>query len=180
MNPHGLPKRMRVRGVINMDSLPNQPQQNIIRPRFAFPDAEHHIRIPDGLYTADYVGAGGFYFLGASPRVVLCFRIIENVGSQDLILAYYKVSKLTKNGSVVGRGQRVRNPDFKVGWRSRMAHDLGALFPDISPHSLPTSVPLIDRTVRLKSTTVSKDPDGVERPDALRSSKIDQIVGWAE
>lgn len=163
-----------------MDSLPNQQHGNVVRARFAFPDSEHHIRIPDGLYSAEYVGAEGFYYLGTSPRVALCFRILDNVGPESLILAYYKVARLTKNGDVVRRGQRIRDPDFQIGWRSRLARDLGVLFSDLSPSELPTSVPSIDRVVRIKSTTVCKDPDGNDRPDAFRSSKVDCIAGWAE
>ena len=180
MNPHSLPKRMRVRGTTDMDSLPNQQQGNVVRPSFAFPDSEHHIQIPDELYSAEYVGAEGFYYLGMSPRVALCFRILDNVGPERLILAYYKVARLTKNGDVVRRGQRIRDPDFQIGWRSRLARDLGALFSDVSPSNLPTSIPILDRAVQIRTATVSKDPDGNKRPDAFRSSKVDCITEWVE
>lgn len=163
-----------------MDSLPNQRGSKIVRPSFTFPDAEHHIRVPDGLYSAEYIGSEGFYYLGTSPRIALCFRILENVGPEDQILAYYKVLELTKNGAIVRRGQRVRDPDFRIGWRSRFARDLGLLCPQYSPGNLPTSMPLIDRAVQIRSTTVCKDPDGNDRPDAFRCSKVDCITGWAE
>ena len=163
-----------------MDSLSNERAENVVRPSFSFPDSQHHIRIPDGFYSAEFVGSEGFYSLGSSSRVALCFHILDDIGSERLILGYYKVARLTKNGGPVRKGQRVRNPGFEVGWRSRLARDLGVLFPGISPSALPTSVPSIDRAVQIKSTTVSKDPDGNERPDAFRSSKVDCITGWAE
>ena len=171
---------MRVRGATDMNSLPDQKPGNVVRPRFMFPGPEHHIQIPDGLYSAEYVGAEGFYYRGVSPRVALCFRILESVGSENLILGYYKVAMLTKNQERVPKGQRVRDPGFKAGWRSRIARDLGALFPGISPSRLPTSIPLIDRAVEIKSTTVNVDHDGNKRPDAFRSSKVDCITGWVE
>jgi hypothetical protein len=163
-----------------MDSLSNEQHGNIVRPNFTFPDSQHHIRIPDGLYSAEYVGSEGFYYLGSSSRVALCFRILDDIGSERFILGYYKVKKMSKNGGSVSKGQRVRNPDFEVGWRSRLARDLGVLFADFSPIALPTSVPSIDRAVRIKSTTVRKDPDGNDRPNGFWSSKVDCITGWAE
>lgn len=113
-------------------------------------------------------------------RGVPSIHILDDIGLEQLILGYYKVARLTKNGGPIRKGQRVRNPDFEVGWCSRIARDLGVLFPGISPCALPTSVWSIDRTVQIKSTTVSKDPDGNERPDAFRSGKVDCITGWAE
>ena len=92
----------------------------------------------------------------------------------------YVSALLTKDGALVGKSKRVHNPEFRVGWRSRLARDLGTLFAEFSPRSLPGSVPPIDCTVLIKTTTVSTDQDGNERPDAFRSSKVDRVVGWAD
>ena len=144
------------------------------------PSADHHIKIPDGIYVSDYVGAIGFFYLGRSPRVAMCFRIVDDVGSERHIIGYYRTLSLTKNGAPLEKDKRTRNPDFQIGWRSRLARDLGKLFAEISSSNLPRRIPTIDRSVRIKTATVREDKDGVDRPESFWSSKIDHILGWAE
>lgn len=148
--------------------------------RDELPGPDHHIRIDDGIHVATYVGSVGFYFLGRSPRVALCFRIPDLDGSEDRVFGFYNVKKLMKNGSPIRTGTRVPDPEFDIGWRSRLSRDLGMLFPYFSPKSLPTEIPPIRGQVLLQTTTVCSDHEGFERPEAFRSSKVARIIGWAD
>jgi len=143
------------------------------------PSAEHHIHIPDGLYVCDYVGSVGFYYLGSSPRLAMCFRIIEDVGIERHIFAFYKVIELSNKGRTQEKNKRIRDPEFRIGWRARLARDLGQLFSEFSPSNLPTRVPTIDNSVSVRTATVREDSHGSNRPESFWSSKVDRIEGWA-
>jgi hypothetical protein len=153
--------------------------ENISRFPSQLPGADHHIQIPDGLYVSDFVGSAGFYYLGRSPRLSICFRISDDVGAERHIFAFYKVLELSCQGRTQERGKRSRNPVFRIGWRSRLARDLGQLFPDLSPSNLPTSIPTIDSPVLIKTATVREDSHGSDRPESFWSSKVERIEGWA-
>lgn len=144
-----------------------------------FPGPDHHIRVPDGTYRAKFIGSIGFYFMGRSPRVALCFQIPSVSSVEDRIFAFYKVKVVKRDGRKLGQNERAFNPEFEIGWRSRLSRDLGTLFSEISPSALPTKVPTIVEPVEIQTATVFVDQDGYERPEALKSSKVERIIGWA-
>ena len=156
-----------------------KPKNNIAEFPVPLPGRDHHILIPDDAYEAEYVGSLGFLYLGTSPRVALCFTVTTGETPEQQIFAYYKVLSLLKDGNPVRSTDRVRSPSFRIGWKSRLARDLGTLYPEFSPQNLPTAIPTIDRPVLIQTATVREDRDGAKRPEAFWCSKVDRIVGWA-
>jgi len=141
------------------------------------PGPDYFIRVPDNEYDAAFIGCEGFRFRGIKPKVAIWFRLI-NVDRQPLIAAYYNALTI-EDGSA-----RIRNPEFTVGWRSRLARDLANLYPErYSPTNLPTAVPAIDMRVnqiRLRTRTVTRDMDGIRRAPAFHSSVVCVVIGWIE
>ena len=155
-------------------------ENNVRRPKFDFPGNDHFIQIKDGVYTVSFMDSKS-RFVFASPRVVAAFRIDDDVGQERRILGYYKVNGLFKDGVALDTGDRVWRPEFSIGWRSRLARDLGTLFPNqYSPQNLPTFIRPIDHPVRVRTRTVVKDLGGDDRPESFRCSVVDRILGWAE
>lgn len=142
------------------------------------PGEDYHILIPDATYAASQYGCEGFYYMGRSPRVVLWFKIHDDVGDESLISAIYNVRSISKGGEKI-RG-RARNPEFVAGWKSRIVRDLATLFPTrYNPRELPTHIPVIPGPVQIEICRVKRDSDRILRTEAFWYSKIHHIVGWA-
>lgn len=154
------------------------PHDNIAHLPTQLPGGDYHVRVPDDMYVVEYVGAEGFHYFG-DLRVVLWFIIIEGEFSGEMLPAYYNVQR----HGTVPKG-RFRSPKFAVGQKSRLARDLGTLFPDqFSPSNLPSSIPENDMkhgAILVETGTIDKDPEGFPRSEAFHSSKIVRIVGWAD
>ncbi len=145
------------------------------------PGPDYFVSVADGEYAAAYVGAEGFRFLGKRPKLAVWFQIINDDLDNPLIPAYYNV--LDIEGKTSDR-KRIRDPEFIVGWRSRLVRDLATLYPDeYSPKYLPQEIPNIGAStylVMVSTRKVEKDIDRVERAAAFHSSVIASIVGWAD
>ena len=63
-----------------MSILPHENILHLPYQTWDIPNADYFVRVPDGKYVAEFIGAEGFWYRGRGPRVVLWFVIIE--GSQ--------------------------------------------------------------------------------------------------
>lgn len=151
------------------------PAHNVSPIRAPLPDGDYHVLVPDDTYRAVVIGVEGFKFMRREARLSIWFELPDGTA----IASYYPVKDLSKCGKAI-RG-RTRDPEFRVGWRSRLAKDLMTLFPErFSATCLPTSVPKIVMPVLISTSTVKKGSDGKLRPEGLWSSKVEAIVGWAD
>ena len=143
------------------------------------PNGDYFVRVPDGKYVAEFIGAEGFWYRGRRPRVVLWFVIIEGNQVGKRVPVYCNVCSLDGH-----RSERVRQPKFTVGWGSNLVAFLGSLFPEkYSPDDLPTEIPendMQERRILIETRTNNKTHDGCERPAAFHNTVVKSVLGWAE
>ncbi len=145
------------------------------------PGPDYFVSVPDAEYVAAYVGCEGFRLLGKRPKLAVWFQIINDDLDNPLIPAYYNA--LDIEGKTSDR-KRIRDPEFVVGWRSRLGRDIATLYPEkLSPDYLPQEIPNIGASaypVLISTRSVDKYIDKKERAPEFRSSVIASIVGWAD
>ncbi len=148
-------------------------------PALPIPGAEHFIRIEDGEYTAKVIGCEAAHFR-SQCRVRLWFEIVDpEIQGERRIPAIYAVQE------VLYRDKRARigtaNPEFTVGWKSRIVRDMATLFPeDYTPNHIPMQMPLcqlMSGTILITTRTVKRDADG-PRPESFHYSVVNRVVGW--
>jgi len=143
------------------------------------PDADHFVRVPDGKYIAEFIGAVGFHYRGCFRKVALWFLIAEGDSKGERLPIYCNVESLDCRF-----GQRVRQPVFKVGWRADLTLYLATLFPDkYAPDKLPRVIPeteMAGHKIQIKTRTSKMTHKGRQRPEPFFYSVVDEILGWAE
>ena len=158
------------------------PHENILHLPYQtrdIPDSDYFVRVPDGKYVTEFIGAEGFWYRGRGPRVVLWFVIIEGSQKGARVPAYCNVRSLDGHFS-----ERIRQPKFTAGRDSNLVLFLGILFPEkFTPDDLPTEIPeknMLKRRILIQTRTSKKNHDGCERPAAFHNSVVKLIYGWAE
>ena len=146
--------------------------------RTDIPDADYFVKVPDAAYVTEFIGAESFWYRGRWPRLAMWFLIVEGEFSGMKLAAYCNLKSLESRP-----GQRSRDPDFLVGWRSDLTLYLATLFPDrYLPDELPTTIPqqdLYGRQIRVETRTVTTNHSGKKRPTAFQCSVVDSVNGWA-
>jgi hypothetical protein len=142
------------------------------------PGADHFVKIPDGEYVVDFLGAESFWYRGKRPRLALWFQVVEGDLRGEKIAAYCNLKSLDSPP-----GHRSRDPKFVVGWRSDLTMILATLFPErYSAANLPTSIPvehMLSRAILVETRSVTSTHSGKKRPSVFHSSVVASVNGWA-